>query len=483
MENTFIPKGAELIRQAVDADNSDQLELALSLYKSALRQFVTGLKYVTNDTQKSTINERIKQYIDRAEQIDSVLKSRSNSTVVSDTASTSGGGVTVANKVNKDGTGTSNEQKDSHGNPIDPDTAKLELSLSGAIVKEKPNIKWSDVAGLDQAKSLLKEAVILPVKYPQLFNAQRRPWKGILLYGPPGTGMYNTLHIVYSIYDIILYCIYHILIYYYNNDVLNAGKSYLAKAVATESGASCFLSVSSSDLVSKYQGESERLVKSLFELARRNKPSIVFIDEVDSLCGSRSDGENESSRRIKTEFLVQMQGVGKDVDGVLVLGATNTPWDLDPAVRRRFEKRVYIPLPDVRARYTIIKLSLGDTPNTMTDEQYKLIAEHTESFSGADISVLTRDALYEPVRICQLATHFHKIADSSGKHEYLYEPCSSGASDAIEMNLFDIPDGQLSPIPVSYRHFENALLNAKPSVGQGDLLRFEEWTKQFGQDG
>ena len=162
---------------------------------------------------------------------------------------------------------------------------KMQDKLSGAIVMEKPDVKWSDVAGLEAAKESLKEAVILPVKFPHMFTGNRKPWRGILLFGPPGTG-----------------------------------KSYLAKAVATEANNSTFFSVSSSDLVSKWLGESEKLVKNLFEVAREKKPSIIFIDEVDSLCSSRSDNESESARRIKTEFLVQMQGVGNDNDGILVLG-------------------------------------------------------------------------------------------------------------------------------------------------------------------
>ena len=150
----------------------------------------------------------------------------------------------------------------------DEENKKLEDALSSAIVTEKPNVHWDDVSGLEMAKEGLKEAVILPIRFPQLFDETRQPWRGILLYGPPGTG-----------------------------------KSFLAKACATECEGT-FFSVSSSDLVSKWMGESERLVKQLFKMAREKKPSIVFIDEVDSLCGSRSEGENDSTRRIKTEFLV-----------------------------------------------------------------------------------------------------------------------------------------------------------------------------------
>lgn len=123
--------------------------------------------------------------------------------------------------------------------------------MAGCVVTEKPCIKWSDVAGLEKAKEALQEAVVLPTRFPQLFTGKRKPWKGILLYGPPGTG-----------------------------------KSYLAKACATEAKGT-FFSVSASSIMSKWMGESERLVKNLFELARISKPSIIFIDEIDSLMSAR----------------------------------------------------------------------------------------------------------------------------------------------------------------------------------------------------
>lgn len=201
-------------------------------------------------------------------------------------------------------------------------------------------MRWDDVAGLESAKESLKEAVILPIKFPQLFTGRRKPWKGILLYGVRSSLIYTSF---YGKLTVIVHM-----------QPPGTGKSYLAKAVATEAN-STFFSVSSADLVSKWLGESERLVRSLFDMARQNKPSIIFIDELDSLCSSRSDNESEAARRIKTEFLVQMNGVGNDdvrfalsrisfhtvlidlmQEGVLVLGATNIPWQLDAAIRRRY---------------------------------------------------------------------------------------------------------------------------------------------------
>jgi len=353
------------------------------------------------------------------------------------------------------------------GKDDDEDNNKLRGALESAIVMEKPNVKWEDVAGLDEAKSMLKEAVILPQKFPQLFTGERRPWSGILLYGPPGTG-----------------------------------KSFLAKAVATEAE-STFFSVSSSDLVSKWQGESQRLVRNLFEMAREKAPSIVFIDEVDSLVSSRSEGENNAQLQIKTEFLVQMDGVkkGGPTQRVLVLGATNTPWSLDPAMRRRFEKRIYIPLPEDPSREEMFRLNVGKTPNNLTDRDFKELARDSKGFSGADISIVVRTALMQPLKTAQRAEFFREDADGMFIPIKLIDdqpPCykcpmklsnSKGGKQvcancaSIRCTLYDIEGSKLKVPDVTAEDFKQALAKTNPSVAPKELIRFQEWTDEFGQEG
>lgn len=153
-----------------------------------------------------------------------------------------------------------------------------------------------------------------------------------------------------------------------------------------------------------------RLVKQLFNMARENKPSIIFIDEIDALCGPRGEGESEASRRIKTELLVQMDGVGKDSKGVLILGATNIPWQLDAAIRRRFQRRVHISLPDKPARMRMFELAVGSTPCELKQADFKNLGELSEGYSGSDISIAVQDALMQPVRKIQTATHYKKVS-------------------------------------------------------------------------
>ena len=220
------------------------------------------------------------------------------------------------------------------------------------------------------------------------------------------------------------------------------GKTFLAKACATEADGT-FFSISSSDLISKYVGESEKLIRTLFKMAREKRPSIIFIDEIDSLCGSRSDGENDATRRVKTEFLVQMQGVGKDDEGILVLGATNIPWGLDPAIRRRFERRIYIPLPDYEGRLFLVKHNLKNTPNTIKEEEMETIAHKIDGFSGSDISIFVRDAVFEPVRKMQNANYFQEVMVDGKKRLQPVADNMAGKPGVKKMKLIDVNPNEL----------------------------------------
>uniref|UniRef100_I1NQJ9 AAA+ ATPase domain-containing protein n=2 Tax=Oryza glaberrima TaxID=4538 RepID=I1NQJ9_ORYGL len=181
----------------------------------------------------------------------------------------------------------------------------LAETLLRDIIRGSPDVKWESIKGLENAKRLLKEAVVMPIKYPKYFKGLLSPWKGILLFGPPGTG-----------------------------------KTMLAKAVATECKTT-FFNISASSIVSKWRGDSEKLVKVLFELARHHAPSTIFLDEIDAIISQRGEArsEHEASRRLKTELLIQMDGLTKTDDLVFVLAATNLPWELDAAMLRRLEKR------------------------------------------------------------------------------------------------------------------------------------------------
>lgn len=211
-------------------------------------------------------------------------------------------------------------------------------------LSQDDEVHWEDIAGLEPAKNSLREAVVYPFLRPDLFIGLRQPACGILLFGPPGTG-----------------------------------KTMLARAVATESK-STFFSLSASSLTSKYLGDSEKLVRALFAIARMIAPSIIFVDEIDSLLGQRSGADDhETTRRIKTEFLIQWSNLQRsvplsgdlresgDANRVLVLAATNLPWAIDEAARRRFVKRQYIPLPEPETRGAHIRRLLSQQNHTLAD--------------------------------------------------------------------------------------------------------------------
>lgn len=445
MAGNTVDKAIQLANKATEADKAGKYEEALQLYTNCAEHFMHAIKYeVPTQEMRAKLREKVKEYMSRAEAIKESLKKKSQKPV----KASEGGQRKNSREENGKGSGNDDDDDDE-----DKETKKLMAQVGSAILTEKPNVKWTDVAGLEKAKESLNEAVIMPIRFPHLFTGDRKPWKGILLYGPPGTG-----------------------------------KSFLAKAVATEANQSSFFAVSSSDLVSKWLGESEKLVKSLFVLARKKAPAIIFVDEVDSLCSSRSDSESESARRIKTEFLVQMQGVGAKNDNVLVLGATNIPWCIDAAIRRRFERRIYIPLPDEKARRELFRLNLKKTNHSLTEQDINTLAKKTENYSGADISVLTRDAIYEPIRKFRTATHFKRVSgpspiDKTKICDDLLTPCSPGEPGAIEMGWEQVPTDKLMEPVVTGSDMLKALANSKPSVRKDDLVKFEQFTNDFGSEG
>uniref|UniRef100_A0A8D0LBX5 Spastin n=1 Tax=Sphenodon punctatus TaxID=8508 RepID=A0A8D0LBX5_SPHPU len=293
---------------------------------------------------------------------------------------------------------------------VDSNLANLILN---EIVDSGPTVKFDDIAGQELAKQALQEIVILPSLRPELFTGLRAPARGLLLFGPPGNG-----------------------------------KTMLAKAVAAESN-STFFNISAASLTSKYVGEGEKLVRALFAVARELQPSIIFIDEVDSLLCERREGEHDASRRLKTEFLIEFDGVQSSAeDRILVMGATNRPQELDDAVLRRFTKRVYVSLPNEEIRLILLKNLLSKQGSPLTQKELAQLARMTEGYSGSDLTALAKDAALGPIR---------ELKPEQVK--------SMSASEMRNIRLSD---------------FTESLKKIKRSLSPQTLDAYTRWNKDFG---
>lgn len=238
-------------------------------------------------------------------------------------------------------------------------------------VNTRDIVAVEDIAGLTDAKATIREAIVLPQKYPLLFTSRLAcPPRGVLLYGPPGTG-----------------------------------KTLLAKWIANSCGSS-FYNISAASIMSKWIGESEKSVKAIFETARQNQPSVIFIDEIDCLLGKRSETDHEASRRIKNEFLVSLDGVDTNSrDHIVVIGATNIPWDLDEAALRRFSRKIYIPLPSPEARrelilreLTVYSVQSNTQLASLNEDIWSDILDRTTGFSGCDMKAILNEAVMVTIR-------------------------------------------------------------------------------------
>ncbi|NXX80553.1 FIGL1 protein, partial [Urocolius indicus] len=301
--------------------------------------------------------------------------------------------------------------------PVDERLKNIEPKMVELIMHEimdhGPPVHWDDIAGVEFAKATIKEIVVWPMLRPDIFTGLRGPPKGILLFGPPGTG-----------------------------------KTLIGKCIACQSGAT-FFSISASSLTSKWVGEGEKMVRALFAVARCQQPAVIFIDEIDSLLSQRGDGEHESSRRIKTEFLVQLDGATtSSEDRILVVGATNRPQEIDEAARRRLVKRLYIPLPEASARKQIVTRLMSQEHCSLNEEEIELIVKKSDGFSGADMTQLCREASLGPIRSLQSA------------------------------DIATIMPDQVRPI--AFLDFESAFRTVRPSVSSRDLELYETWNQTFG---
>ncbi|XP_001371530.1 spastin isoform X3 [Monodelphis domestica] len=328
-------------------------------------------------------------------------------------ATTSHKGTPKTNRTNKPSTPmtAARKKKDlKNFRNVDSNLANL---IMNEIVDNGTAVKFDDIAGQELAKQALQEIVILPSLRPELFTGLRAPARGLLLFGPPGNG-----------------------------------KTMLAKAVAAESNAT-FFNISAASLTSKYVGEGEKLVRALFAVARELQPSIIFIDEVDSLLCERREGEHDASRRLKTEFLIEFDGVqSAGDDRVLVMGATNRPQELDEAVLRRFIKRVYVSLPNEETRLLLLKNLLSKQGSPLTQKELAQLARMTEGYSGSDLTALAKDAALGPIR---------ELKPEQVKN--------MSASEMRNIRLSD---------------FTESLKKIKRSVSPQTLEAYIRWNKDFG---
>ncbi|CAL4076149.1 unnamed protein product [Meganyctiphanes norvegica] len=278
-----------------------------------------------------------------------------------------------------------------------------------------------------------KKPLLCPHITLSFFKSGTKPWTRMLLYGPPGTG-----------------------------------KTRLAKALANELKCT-FFCVSPASLLSCLIGESEKLIRDLFKTARNESgQSVIFFDEIDSLCRRRTQNEDEHTRRVKTELLRQIEGIENSGDSkVFLLGATNCPWDLDNAFLRRFQRRIYTPLPDRESRQAIISHHLNSLE--LTESEWSQLLDATDGYSGADISHMTMAASFQPIR--ELHTNRFWTFTSNNK----IMPCSSDTLGAMQYTFSSLPPAQVMSRSVKLSDFITAAKSTPRTVSQEMLFKYEEY--------
>ncbi|PIA32895.1 hypothetical protein AQUCO_04300080v1 [Aquilegia coerulea] len=329
---------------------------------------------------------------------------------------------------------TQNETKKKSLKDVVTDNEFEKKLLADVIPPNDIGVTFDDIGALENVKDTMKELVMLPLQRPELFSKGQltKPCKGILLFGPPGTG-----------------------------------KTMLAKAVATEAGAN-FINISMSSITSKWFGDGEKYVKALFSLASKIAPSVIFVDEVDSMLGRReTPGEHEAMRKIKNEFMINWDGLcTKDKERVLVLAATNRPFDLDEAVIRRLPRRLMVNLPDAANREKILRVVLAKE-EMAPDVDLGAVANMTDGYSGSDLKNLCVTAAHCPIR--ELLEK-EKKERSLALAENGSLPALHGSADVRSLNMGDL----------KYAHEQVCASVSSESSNMNQLI---QWNELYGEGG
>lgn len=426
----FITKAGGLVKQGQEAEGRGTFHEALCYYEQALVIFNTLLQNKRCVYMNKTIANYASDCLARAQEIKEAIDKGLPVGPLS--------GSTSSSSSTRGASSSSSAMLKDHLMNDEKAMMMQQLSLT-RLTPGQYKMTWNDIVGMTSVKRLLDDTIKLPTLLPHLFTGNREALRSLLFYGPPGTG-----------------------------------KTLLGKALACLSGVT-FYTISSADVISKYVGDSEKYIKYLFEMVKADKPCILFLDEVDALCGKRE--ESGHSTKAVQQFLQQLDGVTTtgSMDGVFVVACTNVPWSLDDAMRRRFEQRIYVGLPSCSDRCALFRYYVSKDTHEVSEAQFGELATLTPHFSPADIKQLCKMAAMMPIKCVAKATHFEMLPEGE------LRPCNASHPMGIPMTMDSIPDKMsiIAP-PTTYTHLLEQLAYTKSTADVAKLEDYEKWTELYG---